>query len=186
MAQGGQIVARQSFDAVSDFHRNLPAPHTCCGTRRSGSMSSPDNMRDNDPPIRGRPFAPGNSGRPPGSKNRSTVVYQALLEGEEEDLVRKAIELAKAGDVAMLKFLLARLLPRERPVKLDLPRMDYADDAVDAFSSIADAVSKGQISPSEGASLATLINHYARAIDVADLVRRVDDLEEKLKGDFQT
>ena len=31
------------------------------------------------------------------------------MEGEAEELVRKAIELAKAGDVAMLKFLLARI-----------------------------------------------------------------------------
>lgn len=145
-------------------------------------MSSPDSARDN-PPVRGRPFAQGNPGRPLGSQNRSTRFYQALFDGEEEDLLRKAIELAKAGDVPMLKFLLARLLPRERPVKLELPPMDYADDAVDAFGSIAAAVSQGQISPSEGAALATLINHYARAIDIADLVRRMDGLEEKLKGD---
>ena len=66
------------------------------------------------PAPRGRPFANGNPGRKPGSKNRTTLVAAALLEGEAEELVRKAIELAKAGDVAMLKFLLERILPRER------------------------------------------------------------------------
>ena len=35
-----------------------------------------------------------------------TVIASALLEGEAEELLRKAIELAKGGDVAMLKFLL--------------------------------------------------------------------------------
>jgi hypothetical protein len=40
-----------------------------------------------------------------------------------EELVRKAVDLAKAGDVVMLKFLLGRILPRERVVK---PR-DTAD-----------------------------------------------------------
>ena len=58
------------------------------------------------PATRGRPFAPGNAGRKPGSKNGTTLVASALLEGEAEELVRKAVELAKAGDVAMLKFLL--------------------------------------------------------------------------------
>lgn len=109
------------------------------------------------------------------------MISQALLEGEEEDLVRKAIELAKAGDVAMLKYLLGRLLPRERPIKVDLPRMDFADDAVEALGSVTKAVSEGKISPSEGASLATVINSYSRAIDIADVVKRINALEEKLK-----
>ena len=76
------------------------------------------------PAPRGRPFAKGNAGRKPGSKNRITVVAGALLDGATEDLVRKAVEIAKAGDVPMLKFLLGRILPRERPIKLDLPPMN--------------------------------------------------------------
>jgi hypothetical protein len=59
--------------------------------------------------TRGRPFAEGNPGRPRGSKNRTTAIAQALLAEEESELVRKAVELAKAGDVQMLKFLLDRL-----------------------------------------------------------------------------
>jgi hypothetical protein len=58
--------------------------------------------------LRGRPFEKGNGGRKSGSKNRTTLVAQALLRGEEVELVRKAIELAKAGDIQMLKFLLDR------------------------------------------------------------------------------
>jgi hypothetical protein len=63
------------------------------------------------PAPRGRPFAKGNAGRKPGSKNRITVVAGALLDGATEDLVRTAVEIAKAGDVPMLKFLLGRILP---------------------------------------------------------------------------
>src|SRR5215469_7388024 len=75
-------------------------------------------------PARGRPFSRGNSGRKPGSKNHATVVTAALLEGDTQELLGKAVELAKAGNVVMLKFLLARILPRERLIKLDLPRME--------------------------------------------------------------
>ena len=134
--------------------------------------------------ARGRPFEKGNGGRKLGSKNRSSLVSAALLEGEVEDLVRKAVEMAKAGDVQMLKFLLSRMLPRERPIKFDLPIMNFADDAVEALGSIAQAVSEGTITPGEGAALATLINSYARAIDIADLVARIDVLEAKIKGEF--
>ena len=43
-------------------------------------------------------------------------------------LVRKAVEIAKAGDVSMLKFLLGRILPRERSIKIDLPSTIYERD----------------------------------------------------------
>ncbi len=114
---------------------------------------------------RGRPFANGNPGRKPGSKNRTTLIAAALLDGEAEELVRKAVELAKAGDVPTLKFLLGRLLPRERVIKLDLPPLNFADDAVEALGSIMYSVSKGVISPSEGAALATLMKSYRDAIN---------------------
>src|SRR5450759_3966439 len=82
--------------------------------------------------TRGRPFAKGNPGRPNGSKNRTTAIAQALLADEEAELVRKGIELAKAGDVQMLKFLLDRLLPKERLIKIDIPQLDFADEAIGA------------------------------------------------------
>jgi hypothetical protein len=134
------------------------------------------------PIVRGRPFANGNAGRKPGSRNRATVIASELLQGETEQLVRKAVEIAKGGNVAMLKFLLGRLLPRERVVKLDLPHMDFADDAVEALGAVMQAVCEGEISPSEGAAVATLINSYTKAIDTADLVKRMDALEAKVLG----
>jgi hypothetical protein len=69
-------------------------------------------------------------------------MLEALSQGEKEELVRKGIEIAKAGDVSMLKFFL-RILPRERPVRIDLPKMEFADDAVEALGSIMRAVSGG-------------------------------------------
>ena len=39
------------------------------------------------------------NGRAAGSRNRATLAIEALLEGEGEALTRKAIELAKDGDM---------------------------------------------------------------------------------------
>ncbi len=130
---------------------------------------------------RGRPFANGNPGRKPGSKNRSTLVAEALLSDERDELLRKAIELAKAGNVQMLKFFLERTLPRERLIKLDLPQIDFADDAVEALGRIMRAVAEGTISPSEAAALATLVKSCSDAIDMADVVKRLDSLEAQIK-----
>lgn len=132
--------------------------------------------------TRGRPFANGNPGGKPGSKNRTTILAAALLEGDAQELVRKAVELAKAGNVVMLKFLLTRTLPRERPINLDLPRMEFADDAVGALGLIMRAVSEGSISPSEGAALAGIVKPYTEAIDLADVVKRLEALEAQIRG----
>jgi hypothetical protein len=132
-------------------------------------------------PLRGRPFEKGNGGRRPGSRNRATLVAQALLKDEEVELVRKAIELAKAGDGPMLKFLLERILPKERSVHIDLPTMKRVDDAVGALGAIINAVGTGQIAASEAAALATLVATYARTIDVYELESRMDKFEQDEK-----
>jgi tripartite-type tricarboxylate transporter receptor subunit TctC len=133
-------------------------------------------------PVRGHPFTAGNAGRKLGSKNRVTVIASSLLEGETEALVRKAVELAKAGDRDMLKFLLGRVLPRERTIKFDMPTMEFGDDGVAALGSIMRAVAAAEITPDEGAKLATIVNSYTAAIDVADVAKRMDALEAQIKG----
>src|SRR5262245_3230369 len=132
-------------------------------------------------PVRGRPFEKGNGGRRPGSKNRTTLVAEALLKGEEDELVRKGIELAKAGDVQMLKFLLDRILPKERSVRVDLPIVDRSSDAVDALAAVINAVGTGQIAPSEAAALASLVAAYARIINVAEIEERLQNIEKGLR-----
>jgi hypothetical protein len=133
-------------------------------------------------PVRGRPFPKGNGGRKPGSRNRTTLVAEALLKGEEEALVRKAIELAKAGDVQMLKFLLDRILPKERSVRVELPVMDRDCSAVEACGAIIEAVSTGGIAPSEAAALASLLTAYARIVDSTEFAERLENIEKELKA----
>ena len=141
-----------------------------------------DQTKTTTPAVRGRPFPRGNGGRRPGSKNQSTLILEALSDSEKEQLVRNGLEIAKAGDVSMLKFFLSRILPRERPIRIDLPQMQFADDAVETLGLIVGAVSDGSISPGEGADVANLVNSYSRAIDIADLVKRIDALEAKITG----
>ncbi len=81
----------------------------------------------------------------------------------------------------MLKFFLERILPRDRLIRLDLPEMNFADDAVEALGHIMRAVTDGRITPSEAAALGTLVNSYTRAIDMADVVKRIDSLEAAIQ-----
>lgn len=81
--------------------------------------------------VRGRPFEPGNPGRPPGSKNKITQIVEKLAEGQAEKLVQKTLELAQAGDVSCLKMVLDRLWPARKgqPVKVVMPPINTSEDA---------------------------------------------------------
>ena len=66
---------------------------------------------------RGRPFEPGNPGRPSGARNKATQAIEQLAEGHAESLGEKAMELALGGDVACLRMMLDRVCaatPRPR------------------------------------------------------------------------
>ena len=63
-------------------------------------------MATNNKP-RGLPFAHGNPGRPPGSKNKATLLAASLSDEQGEALVHKAYEMAMDGNVAMLKCQIA-------------------------------------------------------------------------------
>jgi hypothetical protein len=137
------------------------------------------------PPVqkrpRGRPFPKGNGGRKLGSRNRATLIADALLEGEQEELVRKGIELAKAGDPQMLKFFLDRILPKERPVKVHLPPIENRRGLTAAYAAIVKAVAAGELVPNEGSAVAALVASIGRFIDDAEVEARLCSLEEELK-----
>ncbi len=111
-------------------------------------------------------FQPGQSGnpsgRPRGSRNRTTLAAQALLDGEGEKLTRKAIDMAHAGDTVCLRLCLDRILPprRERVVTLDLPDIAGADVAP-ALAAIIKATASGELTPTEAKSLSDMIAAYA-------------------------
>ena len=92
---------------------------------------------------RGKPFEPGKSGnpagKPKGSRNQITLAIEALLDGEGEALTKKAIELAKTGDMQALRLCLDRLVPprKDRPVSFELPAITCAGDAAKASAALS-------------------------------------------------
>lgn len=126
-------------------------------------------------------FAPGNPGRPPGARHRTTQAMQALLDGEGEALTRKAVELALGGDTTALRLCLERVAPvrKDPPVTFDLPPMQSAADAAQAAGAVLAAVAAGELTPSEGAHVMALVETYRRTLETTDLERRIAALEAK-------
>lgn len=127
-------------------------------------------------------FQKGNKfgkGRPIGSRNQTTEALQALLDGEGEQITRKAVEMALEGDTTALRLCLERLFPpiRERRVSLNVPKLESAGDIAKALSTLLEAVATGEITPSEGQIISTLLEVQRKAIETADLEQRISRLE---------
>ncbi len=130
------------------------------------------------------PFQKGESGnpagRPRGSRNRATLLMESLLADDAEAIGRKAIEMAKQGDMAAIRLCMDRLSPPRKgePVAFELPPLDKAADSVAAAATIVAAVAAGELTPSEGADLAKVIDVYVRAIETKAFDERLTKLEE--------
>ncbi len=133
---------------------------------------------------RGKPFAPGQSGnpngRPAGSRNAATLAIDAMLDGEGETLTRKAIDLAKSGDMQALKLCMDRIVPprRDRPVTFTLPKIEGPSDAATAMAAILQAAAEGQLTPIEAGDLAKLLDVYVRTVETNELAKRIEQLEK--------
>jgi hypothetical protein len=125
------------------------------------------------------------SGRPAGSRNKATLVLEALLEGEGERLARKAIAMALGGDPHALRLCVERLLPprKERLIELPFPDAKTARDASAALACILTAVGEGQITPGEGQLVAEIVEAQKRVIEVEDHDRRIAELEKAVEKD---
>jgi hypothetical protein len=129
---------------------------------------------------RGRPFQPGNPGRPLGSKNRVTQTLEQLAEGQAEQIFQKVLEGALAGDVSCLKLLLDRMWPprKAQPVNVPLPPINNSQDALAAIAAICTALGEGRLTPDEITALSSVVGRSIQVIERQDLERRVAALEE--------
>ena len=124
-------------------------------------------------------FAPGNSGRPAGARHLVTRAVEELLEGQAEALTQKAVEMALAGDGTAMRLCLERIAParKDSPVNFDLPSMKTAKDASEAAQAVLQAVSEGELTPLEAATVMALVEGYRKTLETTDLEARITALE---------
>jgi len=125
------------------------------------------------------------SGRPIGSRNRTTLLLEALLDGEAEAIVRKIVEKAKEGNLHALQMCLDRVLPaaKDRTVQFDLPPSQTLKDVSSGMRTITAAVSQGQLTPNEGETISRTLGQHADVMVYQDLQQRVEKLERGPSAD---
>jgi hypothetical protein len=120
------------------------------------------------------------AGKPPGARNHATRAVLELLDGEADALTRKAIDLALEGDTVALRLCLERLAPpaKDKPISVSLPSLGGAGDAAKAMSAVVAAMASGDITPSEAAAVAGVVETYRRTIETAEFEARIANLEK--------
>jgi hypothetical protein len=134
---------------------------------------------------RGTPFQPGNKfgrGRPGGSRNKSTLLKLVLLESHAESLIKKCIVMALNGDRAAMRMCMDRLIPRRHsaPVQLRMTKINTVSDVREVGQELVQAVGSGQITPTEGQQMMTMLEAQRQTIELYELDQRLQKVEQHI------
>ena len=116
------------------------------------------------------------AGRPKGIKDKRHR-YAESIESMIPDVLESVFQKAIAGDMTAAKMLLDRSLPTKRPEqeRVQIPiNESTALNAREVLQSVFD----GEVSPSVGASLLASITGVLKAIEVEELAKRIEALED--------
>jgi hypothetical protein len=116
-----------------------------------------------------------------GARHKATVAAEALLDGEAEALTRKAIEKALEGDTTALRLCLERIIPprKDRPITFDAGALEGPADALKALVGVIRAIARGEITPDEATTVASVLDTYRRAFEVTEMEARIAALEAR-------
>jgi hypothetical protein len=103
-----------------------------------------------------------------------------LLDGDAEALTKKAVELAKGGDMIALRLCLDRVFPvrRDKPVTFSLRTIESPEQAAGAMADVLAAVASGELTPMEAAEISKLVDVYVRSVETNELSKRLERLEK--------
>jgi hypothetical protein len=125
-------------------------------------------------------FAPGNPGKAPGTRHRTTIAIEALLEGQWEGLTKTAVALALRGDTVALRLCFDRIAPQRRGTSIeipDFPKVESAADVPRALAALIAAVAAGLLTADEAKPLSEMFTAYVNAVDIVDTAAEVAEIK---------
>ncbi len=124
-----------------------------------------------EPAVRGTDgrFAkgnPGGPGRPRRPVNEAADALDQVGVAAAKELIEVAIAQGRKGNMMAVKLVLDRVWPthRRRPVEIATPVLARASDFLPAQAALTDAVLSGEVSPHEGAVIASLLEEQRRRV----------------------
>lgn len=118
-------------------------------------------------------FAPGNSGRPAGSRNKISNAAMQAVKGMSDDAITQLKQRLDQGDWQAITFILERILPRGRLVELDGITPDQ----------IMSQMLSGSITTVEAKDIAAALKSLNEVNDMKEVREKLAFLESILMGD---
>lgn len=130
-------------------------------------------------------FTKGQSGNPAGRKKGikdRRVSLREKFAASTDDLVETVILFAKSGDMQAMRIAMDRIIPpiKEERIQVAIPSIKNAEDCTRAQATVLNAVAAGELLPSEGQTMASLIDAQRRAYETTDLVKRLEAIEQAI------
>ncbi|MBI1415684.1 MAG: hypothetical protein GC146_00525 [Limimaricola sp.] len=132
-------------------------------------------------------FAKGSSGnpkgRPKGARGKATLAAETLMDGDAGAITKKAIELAKAGDLTAIRLCMERILPprKSRPMRVTIPKINGPEDILKAVNAILIFVSSGRITTDEADALLRTVEAARKAMETEEVHLELDELQKRME-----
>jgi hypothetical protein len=136
------------------------------------------------------------TGRPRGKPNKATTAIRQRIETEADPVaflakvmsgapIKRAetegtYEPTLADMIAAARVLAGKLVPdaKDKPVLFEVGQINGPVDALSAIARLVEAMGRGELTPSEAATVINVVEAYRRTWEATDLERRVADLEK--------
>jgi hypothetical protein len=129
-------------------------------------------------------FDKGNKsgGRTLGSKNKATLMVEAMLHDATESLMSKVLEMAQKGDASAMKLCIDRLVPvsKDRYMPYNIAALDDINKAPELMLEATNALLRGDIGETQMNSLCNALEQCRKSYEQRDITARLDTLSEKL------
>ena len=116
------------------------------------------------------------AGRPRGIKDKRHR-YAESIESMIPEVLESVFQKAVAGDMTAAKMLLDRSLPTKRPEQ-ERVQIHIKENTALNVRDVLQGVFAGEVSPDVGASLLASITGVLKAIEVEELAKRIEALED--------
>jgi hypothetical protein len=132
---------------------------------------------------RGKPFEAGNTagrGRPLGSRNKTTVMLESMLNEYGPAVLRKCLAKALEGDGTAMRLVMERLLPpaRDTRVQFRLPKIKSSADLVKAGEAVLKALAAGELGIEPAKDVLAMFASHGRILEEQVVEQRVSALEQ--------
>ena len=128
------------------------------------------------------PFVKGKSGNPAGRAkgvpDRRTKL-RALLEPHVPELFARVLEAALAGDMVAMRLCLERVCPTLKPItQAEAIKVDLTGTPVEQSREVLMAISNGALTIEEATQLLAGIASSMKILEISELEKRLEALEE--------